>query len=190
MGGQQQLKRCPGGCRTSIPAHVLVCPECWLRLPEALRTAVTSTQHDRRLVPTDPVAVAEHRAAAADARSWLRMHPSPRPRLVTADLSVEVESSIVSGAGKWERCKACQAPIVWATTSNGDKVPVDVESVDASTGSANIKLTPRGDGRPPRAERVRDQSRFFGASRGWRDHMTTCPYAEHYRVRAARRRAS
>ncbi len=184
---EQQLKRCPGGCGRSIGSTVLVCPECWCRLPQALQTAVISTQHDRRLAPTDPTAVAEHRAAAADARSWLRLHPASRPQLVTADLSAEVAASVVSGA--WERCRACQAPIVWATTAGGDRVPVDVEPVDASSGSANVKLTPRSEGRPPCAERVRDQRKFFGVRHGWRDHMTTCPYAEHYRARA-RRRAS
>lgn len=169
---EQQTKRCPGGCGHPIRATSLACPECWLRLPQAHQTAIIATQRDRRLAPTDPTAVAEHRAAAADARSWLRLNPAPRPQLVTADLSAEVAASIVSGA--WERCKACQAPIIWATTANGDRVPVDVESVDASSGSANVKLTPRGEGRPPRAERVRDQSKFFGTRHGWRDHMTTC----------------
>jgi hypothetical protein len=185
----EQLRRCPGGCGTSIPARVLVCPECWRCLPDALRMAVVATQKERRLAPTDPVAVAEHRAATADARTWLRQHQQPRPRLVTADIERAYEATMVRDEWQRSNCEACRAPIIWATTASKDRVPVDVDPVNPALGSATVKLTDRGPGQPPRAELVRDQRRWFGAQVGWRSHMDTCPYADHYRARA-RRRAS
>jgi len=177
-----QIKRCPCGCGTQVPRRTLVCPDGWARVPEALRITLVETQRVRRLAPTDPEAVAEHRAAAAAVKGWLIEHPPPRPSLVTADVTPEP----VAGPG---RCDSCSAPVVWCVTATGARVPVDPDPVRVATGAADCVVTERL-GRDPLVRLVRSQGELFGRAWAHRRHMTTCPFASRYRARARRRGTS
>lgn len=64
-------------------------------------------------------------------------------------------------------CKGCGAPITWAVTPNGKRVPVDTRPVVYA-------LVTEPDG-TVRAQRVKSEGREFGVS-----HFATCPKASDF----------
>lgn len=87
------------------------------------------------------------------------------------------------------QCGSCSAPIIWAVTKNAERMPVDAEPVNPTTGNGNVLLTARG-GADPFATVVSNPAQLFGKRWVWRPHMATCPYAGHYRNKARKRRVA
>jgi hypothetical protein len=77
---------------------------------------------------------------------------------------------------KLSTCKSCQAPIVWTTTTNGKRMPVDADPV----------LTPRGfrlsdedqDEAAPIATFVTTPD---AGERLYQSHFSTCPQGANWR---------
>jgi hypothetical protein len=84
-----------------------------------------------------------------------------------------------------EACKSCQAPMLWAITTNGKHIPVDAEPVAVNGGGGNIRLTPRP-GMAPLAKVVRNPADLFGVREVYRSHFATCPHADRHRQRGRR----
>lgn len=57
---------CPGLCGAVVPYHRFACCDCWSRLPQQMRFAITDTWQ------RDPLAHAE---AMSTASRWFRFHP-------------------------------------------------------------------------------------------------------------------
>jgi len=84
------------------------------------------------------------------------------------------------------RCRSCNAPIVWARTTNGKAIPVDAEDMGGWTSPTRFD-----DGNlHPTGERVRatgDQTVMVvehvpaGTGRYYRSHFTSCPDAADWR---------
>lgn len=77
------------------------------------------------------------------------------------------------------RCRSCQAPIVWAITEAGERMPVDPHPV--AGGSVRLRL----DERPPRASVVGSTIDLFDRTDdGTRHeaHWATCPDADEWRT--------
>jgi hypothetical protein len=71
-------------------------------------------------------------------------------------------------------CRSCGAPIVWAITERGKRIPIDPQPNLAG----NLTITPEPFG-PPRAAVTRD----VGDGRRYLSHFTTCPHAAAHRTR-------
>lgn len=80
-----------------------------------------------------------------------------------------------------EQC-GCKAPILWAVTSKGVRMPVDYEPVAVNGGGGNVRLTYRP-GQLPLARVVTNMADLFGATQVYRSHFATCPSAAYYRRR-------
>jgi hypothetical protein len=85
-------------------------------------------------------------------------------------------------------CASCKAPIVWAVTEHGKRMPVDAEP----TITGNIVLSHRRAGEPPialhqpmnaleRLAAAHDCSPHDGPLRLFTSHFATCPYADQHR---------
>lgn len=85
-------------------------------------------------------------------------------------------------------CKSCKAPVIWATTQNGNRMPVDSEPVEGG----NIVLSHRRVGEPPVAVYQRkmdiaklaaehERSPQGGPLRLFASHFATCPHAQSHR---------
>ena len=82
---------CASGCRRQVAAHHFVCPDCWWRLPPALRDTITATGGD-------PDA---HVEAMLCAIAWYR---EELPRAPIGDRSsVRVECAAVPADPPWPR---------------------------------------------------------------------------------------
>lgn len=68
-------------------------------------------------------------------------------------------------------CRSCHAPILWAITDNGRRMPVDVGQVDGG----NVLLTQGPDG-GHLATVIKADGR-----RAWTSHFATCPQAAWHR---------
>ncbi len=94
---------CASGCRRQVAAHHFVCPDCWWRLPPALRDTITATGGD-------PDA---HVEAMLCAIAWYR---EELPRAPIGDRSsVRVECAAVPADPPWPRiiegrCSWCGDP--------------------------------------------------------------------------------
>lgn len=87
------------------------------------------------------------------------------------------------------QCTSCKAPIIFAATEHGQKMPLDADPVDPATGGGNVKLVDRTDaGMLPLAVVVKNPANLFGVKHVWRSHFATCPYAARHRRRPAPRR--
>jgi hypothetical protein len=88
-------------------------------------------------------------------------------------------------------CASCKAPVIWAMTENGKRMPVDAEPVESGT----ILLSHRLPAQPPvalvqraaglaklRAEHERSPQE--GPLRLFTSHFATCPHADQHRRRA------
>lgn len=87
-------------------------------------------------------------------------------------------------------CRSCDAPIAWAITETGKRMPVDAEPVVGGS----ILLRHRVVGEPPEAHVTSSEERAVLAkqseSRGetlrlFVSHFSTCPNAGAHRKRAA-----
>lgn len=73
-------------------------------------------------------------------------------------------------------CRSCDAPIVWATSSGGKPMPVDVDPVE--DGNVELSLQP-GRFVGPVASVLTGPSLFPGVRR--KAHFATCPSADEWR---------
>lgn len=74
-------------------------------------------------------------------------------------------------------CEGCKAPVIWATTSAGRPMPVDVDPVGPNSGNVLLSGPPA----KPRAQVVGNPAKLFGLRWVYRSHFVTCPFAERYR---------
>jgi hypothetical protein len=77
-------------------------------------------------------------------------------------------------------CRSCHAPVIWAVTAAGKRMPVDAEPVDGG----NVLLDQRQD--PPLATVVgkQVQAGLFGDDGPrFASHYVTCPDADQWRKR-------
>jgi hypothetical protein len=79
-----------------------------------------------------------------------------------------------------DMCGSCKAPIFWAATENGAKMPIDAEPVDPAHGGGNVTLTDRP-GMLPLARVHAHAGTLFGVRVVYRSHFVTCPFAARYR---------
>jgi hypothetical protein len=84
---------CPGGCGQHVAHHRYACPNCWARLPKALRNGITAN-YGRNL--------AAHGSAMAAARRWYRDNPiHERPKGAHEQVSRQFEQALPGGGGTW-----------------------------------------------------------------------------------------
>lgn len=80
-------------------------------------------------------------------------------------------------------CRSCGAPVVWAVTTTGKRMPVDADPVDGG----NVLLSPAvSSGQAPTATVVGKavQPNLFGDdSPRYVSHFSTCPNAARHRQR-------
>lgn len=78
---------------------------------------------------------------------------------------------------KLDHCRSCEAPIIWTVTTNGKRMPVDVDPVTAPAGGFTLDE----DEDPPiaRFEAV-DRDRIFKPVL-YISHFATCPNANMHR---------
>lgn len=80
-------------------------------------------------------------------------------------------------------CRSCGAPVRWAITSSGKRMPLDPQP----SARGNIVLRPRFTGQSPLAEVYRDHTDALAAVEGSGDtyttHFETCPQAASHRRR-------
>lgn len=83
------------------------------------------------------------------------------------------------------RCRSCQRPIRWTTTTNGKRLPIDPQP---APGDGNVRLL-RSAGAEPLADVLsRDDALIARHEAGvqlYRAHFSTCPNA-HLHRRASR----
>jgi len=72
------------------------------------------------------------------------------------------------------KCRSCGAPILWAETPKGKRIPIDPTPVP----DGNIFLVTREGGRPPLA-----MPAITGNPDRWKSHFATCPNADKHRKR-------
>lgn len=73
-------------------------------------------------------------------------------------------------------CAACSAPITWAETTRGKRMPVDRDPVDGG----NLRLTARPKG-PPLVEVISAGDLFTPDEPRFVPHFATCPHAQAFR---------
>lgn len=78
-------------------------------------------------------------------------------------------------------CRSCRAPLLWALTEKGRRIPLDRNSVP----DGNIELEETDEGPPmsrvvPREDRILPG--FFHTPR-YKSHFATCPNAKRHRRR-------
>lgn len=81
------------------------------------------------------------------------------------------------------KCRACGAPIVWITTSNGKKMPCDAEPViyQANRRGKDLIVTPNGE--VLKGTVVPNGSAMIADGYGYISHYATCPQADSFRKR-------
>lgn len=80
---------------------------------------------------------------------------------------------------KGARCSSCNGRIVWALTTAGRRMPVDLDPVEGG----NVLLVERGGELPPRAEVLGRADRPAEGVLTYRAHFSTCPDAGAHRRR-------
>jgi hypothetical protein len=83
----------------------------------------------------------------------------------------------VTDLRKIEMCRACQAPIVWATTSAGKNMPVDAEPSD----DGNVLLFPTVDHKVIAIAMGKREATMSKAKERYKSHFATCPSAASFR---------
>jgi hypothetical protein len=72
------------------------------------------------------------------------------------------------------KCRSCGAPIVWAETVKGRRIPIDAQPAH----DGNIRLEDRGQFVPPLAHVLTGQ---IENTQRWRSHFASCPNAAQHR---------
>lgn len=80
---------------------------------------------------------------------------------------------------KAARCSSCNGRIVWALTSTGRRMPVDLAPVEGG----NVLLVEQAGGLPPRAEVLGKADRPAEGVLTYLSHFSTCPEAGAHRRR-------
>jgi len=75
-----------------------------------------------------------------------------------------------------ERCKSCNAPVIWCATERLKPMPVNFEPEPGG----NLAIDQRSDGRMPFA-RVVDKKHAWGRTDLHKSHFATCPDAGSWR---------
>jgi hypothetical protein len=78
-----------------------------------------------------------------------------------------------------EPCGSCEAPVIWALTINGRRMPVDPEV----TKSGNVVLTDRTHLHRPPLATVLAAAKRFGRRDLRQSHFVTCPHSTMWRSR-------
>ena len=78
-----------------------------------------------------------------------------------------------------EVCRSCKAPIRWALTDRGKRMPLDVEPNPLG----EWRLAARRPGELPRAVYVPEDLRAGLAGELMMPHFATCPHADQHRRR-------
>ena len=78
---------------------------------------------------------------------------------------------------KIEKCRACQAAIVWATTSTGKAMPVDA----APSPDGNVLLLPTVDHKFVAVVVGKEEAEKSAAVERYKSHFATCPSAASFR---------
>ena len=83
-------------------------------------------------------------------------------------------------------CRRCKAPIIWAETERGKKMPLDAEPVDLATlthsrGLFVLRDWPGGEEGRRVAVAVTDGFVLGSKDPAYVSHFATCPYAEEFR---------
>lgn len=142
--------RCPGRCGITLPAHLLTCPQCWARVPAELRLPIDHGSTTRR---PGHAAAEQLRTARQDLRDWLLEHPAaPNP------------DAHIAG---W--CEHCNAQLLWLTTDNGKKMPVNA---DPDPRDGNVV---RAGGRAGVLGTQAAASARAAGTPLWLHHVVTCP---------------
>lgn len=74
-------------------------------------------------------------------------------------------------------CSSCRAPIFWATTWHGNRIPVDFEPVE----NGNLELTVSDDPAVPPIAFVLDKDELPLTPTRYVSHFATCPNAAAHR---------
>lgn len=77
-----------------------------------------------------------------------------------------------------DRCRTCEAPIFWAITDGGKRMPVDLRPVD----DGNLVIVGLAD--VPRVTVVEQSAPMLDDPPRYVSHFATCPDAEHHRKAA------
>lgn len=76
-------------------------------------------------------------------------------------------------------CRSCDAPIIWAATSRGKAMPVDVEP----TAGGNVELTPHAVRPDELVAKVIPPHLAFGRQNLHMPHHATCPHGKEWKRR-------
>lgn len=82
---------------------------------------------------------------------------------------------------KLAECRSCGAPIVWATTEKGKKMPVDTEPVS----DGKFILEEEDDDSARKALFIGDRDPYSGPR--YSSHFSTCPNADQHRATPGKR---
>jgi hypothetical protein len=113
----------------------------------------------------------EHRPRAGRVQS-LRLREGTECRPIPARGGREGEDR---RGVKLAHCKSCDAPVIWAVTVNGKRMPVDADPVVAARG---FRLDDEVEGETPLAVFVQTPARH---ERLYVSHFSTCPNADQHR---------
>lgn len=67
---------CPGCATAWVAQRLLACSDCWTRLPQDLRDAITQAWRALQRNRTDVTAAVVHRRAVGAALIWYRRNPA------------------------------------------------------------------------------------------------------------------
>jgi hypothetical protein len=82
-----------------------------------------------------------------------------------------------------ERCRRCQAPIVWATTLRGRHMPIDTPPAQPGNQLASLAVWRQPDGKLRCRHLAKDEPTATGEHYGV-PHWATCPEADTFRSKA------
>ncbi len=75
------------------------------------------------------------------------------------------------------RCRSCEAPVFWAVTDGGKRMPVDLQPED----DGNLVIVGMGPDDAARVTVVEPSAPMLGDPPRYRSHFATCPNADHHR---------
>lgn len=84
---------------------------------------------------------------------------------------------------KIDRCKACEAPIIWSETSTGHAMPVDASPVD----DGNVLLFPTADRKYVAIVVAKTEAGAWAGRERYKSHFATCPAAAAFRRKGVRK---